>query len=140
MEKQKSGFWGGTFGQVLRWIILVPIALLLFRLAEYIPILAADFLVSLDAPAWGMLLILLMGGGFFLYLLFMGAVFAPNLVSLIAPNTQVGLSIVGLIYAVLQLLNVINSFLVQSWYVAVIKTVVGVTILITTAVAYGEES
>lgn len=140
MGNKNSGFWGSTFGQVLRWILLVPVALLLFRLAEYIPILAADFLASLDAPAWGMLLILLMGGGFFLYLLFMGALLAPNLVSLIAPNTKVGLSIVGLIYAIIQLLNVINSFLVQSWHIAVIKTIVGVTILITTAVAYGEEA
>jgi len=140
MEKQKSGFWGGTFGKVLRWIILVPVSLLLFRLAEYIPILAAAFLASLDAPAWGMLLILLMGGGFFLYFLFMGAIFAPHLISLISPNTQIGLSIVGLIYAVWQLLNVTNSFLTQTWYVATIKTVVGLTILITTAVVYSEES
>jgi hypothetical protein len=140
MEKQKSGFWGGTFGQVLRWIVLVPVSLILFRLAEFIPILAADSLASLDAPAWGMILILLMGGGFFLYLLFPLAIFTPHLVSLIAPNTQIGLSIVGVIYGLWQLFNVVNSFLVESWYVSIIKTVVGATILITTVVAYSEES
>ena len=140
MESQKSGFWGGTFGQVLRWIVLVPLSLILFRLAEFIPILAADFLASLDAPAWGMLLIFLMGGGFFLYLLFPLAIFTPHLVSLIAPNTQIGLSIVGVIYGLWQLLNVVNSLLVESWYVSVIKTIVGATILTTTAFAYSEKS
>jgi hypothetical protein len=140
-EKQQIGFWNNAFVVVLRWIFLIPISLVLFELAEYLPLLAVSLLESLNAPLWAVILILLFGGGTFLvYTVIAGAALAPALVGKIAPRIGVGFLIVGVVFFVMQLLDVIDSIGKYPWYIVVIEIIVGFAILIGMVFDYAEET
>ena len=139
-KSKQAGFWNDTFGRVLRWIILIPAALILFDLAVYPPLMAVSFLDSLDAPAWAIVIIVLMGGGFLIYIFVLGGMLAAVMVSAIAPNTQLGVSIVGILYFLLQTGTVIHSAGNYPWFITLTEAIVGLTILGGLVSAYAEDT
>lgn len=140
MEPTQTGFWNSSAGVALRWIALVPVSLLAFGLAEALVFLVFALLGALGAPLWALVLIVL----FLVHVLIMlfgSALYgAVALVAAIAPKASTGLIIVGSVYGLLKLIDVITWIGIGAIHVVITKAIIMVGLLWMIVVLYAEKT
>ena len=136
LNQQITNLSNSTSGRAFRWAALLPVAVILFGLARLIPLFLWMLVFGAGTPGWlGILVLLFVGGPAVIVGLFGGAYWAGMAVAAIAPDVRIGVSIVGLLYAVALLVDLASSFGPPIW-IWVIKVVVGIAIFIGLLSAY----
>lgn len=117
----QEGVWDSRFGHALRWILFLPVGLLVLYLAEMLLTTLVAGIASLSLHTLVVIAVLIGATGILWFPLVMVATLSATATAHIAPNPQVGVIVLGLVYVVTQILAFFFLIGEVSWIQPLVK-------------------
>lgn len=114
----KKGFWDTPIGLSIRWILYLPLGLVMLKITQFLSI---AFLTWLFRDLRGLVIIGLLFGGLMFFFMAGAAFYAvAYLVMKICPAPRQGMAVFGVVFLCWELLIVVGSLIDHDWKTATI--------------------